>query len=58
MKNCYPLPLINELLNQHIGAVIFSKIYLTAGYNQVCVAEKDNPKRHLGPDMAHIEFLS
>ena len=35
VKNRYPLPLISELLDQLGGSTIFSKIDLTAGYNQV-----------------------
>ena len=44
IKNRYPLPLISELLDQLSGASIFSKIDLTAGYNQVRVANNDIPK--------------
>ena len=44
VKNCYPLLLIRKLLDQLSGANIFSKIYLTAVYNQVYIAEKDLPK--------------
>ena len=35
MINQHPLPLIIELLDQLGGSTIFSKIDLTAGYNQV-----------------------
>ena len=44
IKNRYPLPLIDELLDQLAGARIFSKIDLTAGYNQICIQEEDIPK--------------
>ena len=44
MKNQYPLPLISELLDQLGGSTIFSKIDLTARYNQVWIANKDIPK--------------
>ena len=44
IKNRYPLPLISELLDQLSGASIFSKIDLTAGYNQVRVANNDITK--------------
>ena len=47
VKDCYPLPLISELLDQLGGAGIFSKIDLTAGCNQVCLPEKDIPKTAL-----------
>ena len=41
MKNRYPLPLISELLGHLSGASIFSKIDLTAGYNQVFFSNND-----------------
>ena len=41
IKNHYPLPLVSELLDQLSGAGTFSKIDLTAGYNQVRVANND-----------------
>ena len=44
IKNWYPLPLISKLLDQLSGAKIFSKIDLTAGYNQVRVVDKNIPK--------------
>ena len=44
MKNQYPLPLISKLLDQLGGSIIFSKIDLTSGYNQVQIANKDIPK--------------
>ena len=40
-ENLYPLPLNSELLDQLGGSTIFSKINLTAGYNQVQIANKD-----------------
>ena len=43
-KNRYPLPLIEEFLDQVGGACVFSKINLTAGYNQVRIREEDIPK--------------
>lgn len=44
VKNCYPLPLISKLLYKLREANVFSKIDLTADYNQVRIAEKDIPK--------------
>ena len=41
IKNCYPLPLIIELLDQLSNASIFSKIDLLVGYNQVRVTNND-----------------
>ena len=44
IKNRYPLPLIDELFDSLGGSQYFSKIDLTAGYNQIRVKEEDIPK--------------
>jgi hypothetical protein len=44
IKNKYPLPRIDDLLNQLRGACVFSKIDLRSGYHQLKVRECDIPK--------------
>jgi len=44
VKNKYPLPRINDLMDQLQRANIFSKIDLKSGYHQICVKEEDIPK--------------
>lgn len=44
IKNKYPLPLINDLIDRVKGCTIFSKIDLRAGYNNVRVADEDTWK--------------
>jgi len=41
IKNKYPLPIIENLLDQMRGARVFSKIDLRCGYHQILVKPKD-----------------
>ena len=43
-KDCYPLPLITDLLNAPGPARIYTKIDLKHAYHLVCIAEGDKPK--------------
>ena len=44
VKNCYPLPLIPELINQVKGATLFSKFDIQWGYNNMRIKEGDKWK--------------
>jgi hypothetical protein len=44
IKNKYPLPQIDDLIDQLQGACVFSKINLQSGYHQLKVRECDIPK--------------
>ena len=44
VKNKYPLPRIDDLLDQLKGATVFSKIDLLSGYWQLRVEEQSIPK--------------
>lgn len=41
VKNAYPLPNINDLLDRIQGAKVFTKIDLTQGYHHIRIAEED-----------------
>jgi hypothetical protein len=43
IKNWYPLPCIDLLFDQLVGAKVFSKIDIRLGYNQIKICEEDIP---------------
>jgi hypothetical protein len=44
MKNRYPIPRIDELMDELHGAFFFSKIYLRFGYHHFSIREQDIEK--------------
>jgi hypothetical protein len=57
IKNKCPLPCIDVLFNQLVGAKVFSKIDLRSGYHQIKIRASDIPKTAFSTRYELYEFL-
>jgi hypothetical protein len=57
IKNKYPLPHIDVLFDQLVGAKVFSKIDLRSGYHQIKIRANDIPKTAFSTRYGLYEYL-
>jgi hypothetical protein len=57
IKNKYPLPRIDVLVDQLVGANVFSNIDLRSGYHQIKIRASDIPKTTFSTRYGLCEYL-
>ena len=56
IKNRFPLPVIEEILDELADSKFFTKLDMTAGYHQIRMAVQDEYKTAFKTHQGHYQF--